>query len=472
VPPNAAGVGTLMRTVRRVRVGLLCAVAVSFACVPAVASGRNSLGLLVSLRSGSGRPVSYFRLHARAGERLNAGRIVLANDSARPLRVVLDRVDAQTINTLGSTYRLAGAQTHGSTRWLRLSMHDVTLDPGGQASVAVAVNVSRAAKPEDYLSGVSIEVPARFSSTRTRGTSVLSSERIAIGVEILLPGRRHPLLQFTGARVERQPAGLTFLLDARNPGNSILQATHGWARVTRAGRLVAHAAIGPGTFVTGTAIAFPVAAPGQTPTPGTTYQVAALLRYHGGTARLNTTVTFGRAAAVVQQHYGGPAVPQPVPWWRSWQALVLAGSVLLCCVGLALVFVVFRRRRRSRTPAAAIAALDRALASAAARGEPLSIIALTLAQAATAREIAPAIRPRLRRADHVHELAPNQLLIISPATNQRSATALCSDLRDRLGAYPHSDRLAVSIATATTDQPISATQLLDQLAEPALLTPA
>ena len=473
MPPNASGGGSLMRAARYACAGLLCTMLAWLTVSPTFAATPGSFGLAVALRPVSGRAASYFKLRARAGHVETVGRIVLVNDSTQRMRVVLDEVDAQTISTLGSTYLLPGTPTHGSTRWLRLSHRHITLDPGGQASVTVAVNVSRAAKPGDYLSGISIAIRGRnFSSTPTRGISVVSDERYAIGVELLLPGPRHPLLRFTGARVEREPAGLSFLLDARNPGNSILQGTHGWARITRAGRGIAHIAIGPGTFVTGTAISIRVAAPGQTPTPGTTYQVAALLRYHGGTARLNTTVTFGRAAAVEQYHYGGPALPKPVPWWRSWQTLLIAGSGLLCCAGLALALLGRARRRRSHTPAAALAALERALTAARDHGEPLSIIVLTLGGSGSLRQLATAVGPRLRHADTLHELEPDRLLVIARATSQRTAGAISDDLREFLATHPTGDPGAIKIATATTDQPITATKLLERLAVVPIATPA
>jgi hypothetical protein len=464
-----------MRTARYARVGLSCATLAWLTASPTASAAvpAGQFGLVVALRPASGGAASYFKLHARAGQHLTVGRIVLVNDSAQRMRVVLDEVDAQTISTLGSTYLLPGTPMRGSTRWLRLSRRHVTLDPGSQASVTVAAKVSPIAKAGDYLSGVSIEVPSRkFASTPTRGVSILSSERYAIGVELVLPGPRHPLVRFTGARVERQPAGLRFLLLARNSGNSILQDTHGWARITRADRLIAHVSIGPGTFVTGTAIAFPVAAAGQTPTPGTTYQIAALVRYHGGIARLNTTVTFARSAAVEQHRYGGPPVPRPVPWWRSWQALLIAGGAILSAAGLALVLLLVARRRRSRTPAAALIQLDRALIAAHQNSEQLSIIVLTLTTGGSLRQLASAVGPRMRRADNVYELAGDRLLIISPATSERAASALSSDLGEVLATHPGHDPSSIEITTATTDQPISATELLGQLAPPAVPSPA
>jgi hypothetical protein len=325
---------------------------VTLACVLACAPGAqasSSLGLVVSLRPTSGLSVSYFKLQARAGRQVLAGQIVLANHTARSMRVVLDPVDAQTTSTLGSAYLLPGAREHSSTRWVRLSRRRVTLGANRQAAVTIAVAVSRTAKPGDYLSGISIEVPQRhFTATPAHRISIVSTERYAIGLEVSLPGARHPLIRFTGARVAREPAGLSFLLLAHNPGNVILQGVHGWARIAQGRRLVARVPIGPGTFVTDTAIAFPVRALRETPRQGAVYRITALMRYPGGVARLATNVTFGRQAALAQQRYDGPAASHPATWWR-W---LLLGAVALAAYTAGLLLMTRRRatRRLGSTP--------------------------------------------------------------------------------------------------------------------------
>lgn len=174
------------------------------------------------------------------------------------------------------------------------------------------------------------------------GVAIASVDRYAIGVETSLPGARDPAIRFTGARVEREPAGLTFLLDARNTGNVILQGVHGWVQVTRGARTILSRAIEAGTFVTNTGIAYPVPAFGQAPAEGTRYRLRAWLRYPGGIARLNTAVTFGHRQAVIQQRYGGPHVKgSGTAWWK----IALAVAVIL----YALATTVMLLRRRART---------------------------------------------------------------------------------------------------------------------------
>lgn len=439
---------------------LVSALAGVVACMSA-AQAHGSFGLVISLNPSSGLPANYFKLRVRAGQDVTAGQIVLTNRTARRMRIVLDPVDAQTTSTLGSAYLLPGTRVHGSTRWIRLARRSVTLGPGREAAVTVDVSVSRSAKPGDYLAGISIEVPQQrsTSSRPARRVSIASTERFAIGLEASLPGARHPLILFTGARAAREPAGLSFLLLAHNPGNVILQGVHGWARITSSPGdhrpVIARARIGPGTFVTNTAIAFPVSAPHQTPSQGAVYNIIAVMRYRGGVAWLRTSVSFGHRAALAQQHYGGPAAPRPARWWL-WPLIVAIAFAV--CIGALLLLA---RRRRPLNKSSTLELLERALRAAREHGEPVSITLLVPAsQTLTTRKIAAAIRPRLRRADRAGDLGPDGLLIVSGDMGARAAEALRADLHEFLARQPRLSDEAITITSATAEQPTNATELL------------
>ncbi len=310
------------------------------------ARAASTPGLIVLPIPASGPAFNYFKLTAQHGHATKAGTIGLRNPSARPMRVVLDPVEGETIDTLGSTYAPPGSKANGPARWLRVTPRAVTLAPGQTVVVPVSVSVPRTAQPGDYLSGVSVEaLDQQAQSAKRHGVSIASVERYAIGVETSLPGARHPAIGFTGAELQRQPAGLAFLLDARNTGNVILQGVHGGVRVTRAGRTILSRVIEPGTFVTDTRIAYPVPAFGQTPPQGTRYRITAWLTYPGGTARLDTTVTFGHRQAVIQQQYGGPRASGGggIAWWK----IALAAAVIL----YALTTTILLLRRRARPSA-------------------------------------------------------------------------------------------------------------------------
>lgn len=303
-------------------------------------------GLVVVPRPTAQPGFSYFKVQARPGSSAQPGTIELRNPTSKRLRVVLAPVDGETLGTLGSAYAPPGSRAHGSTLWLHVSRQPITLPPGASVAVQISLRVPAAVEPGDYLSGVSVEaLDQRASSVAKKGLSIASVSRYAIGVEVSVPGPRHPLIQFTGAEIQRQPAGLTFSLKARNPGNTILQGVHGWVRITRGARVVVSRPIEAGTFVTHSSIGYPVTAFQQAPTPGTRYRIVAWMRYAGGIARLDTNVTFGhREAAIARQYAHGPApAGGGTPWWEIAGAV----AVILYALGTTILLLL---RRRAREP--------------------------------------------------------------------------------------------------------------------------
>jgi len=396
----------------------------SCAALPAEAAASASLIVIPS--PASGPSLSYFKLSLAQGGLAHAGTISLRNPTRRRLRVALDPVAGRTIDTLGSTYGLRGSDARGPAGWVRLGRRRLTLAPGETVAVPVSVLVPGTARAGDYLSGVAVEqLGQQAQSSSRRGVSVASVARYAIGVETSLPGPRHPLIQFTGARLERQPAGLAFLLEARNPGNVILQNVVGRALITTGSRVVRRVPLGPGTFVTGTSIAYPILAPRERPRQGTVYRVRAYLRYAGGVARLDTLVRFGRADALRQQLYGGPkaSASSGLPGWLVALLSVLGAALL----SLAVVLLVRRRRRGERSP---VRTIDAALRAARESGEPLSLISVSLAaNGAAPRKLVPVLRSRLRHSDRLCRLDAQRFVVVAEGTDLQTADALAADLR-------------------------------------------
>jgi hypothetical protein len=418
--------------------------------------------MTVGVHPSSGITSSYFTLSGRPGRLVQAGTLELNNRRNRSVTVSLDPVGALTASTLGSAYRVATPSTSGQARWIVLPRRRVVLQPRGKLLVPVGIRTPVGAAAGDYLSGISVEALGNARQARMHGNIAISSvQRYAVGVFVKVPGPRHPLIRFTGASVDREPAGLTFYARARNGGNTILQNVRGYLLVTRGRRTVARATIGPGTFVTGTSIAYPLLAPRQEPSEGAVFRVRGLMRYGGGVARLDTNVRFGHASAQRQQDFGGPPVVDPrssgVPW--AVLAAVIAGIAVF--VGLVLLLL---RSRRPRGQRAALRAIESALSTSRATREPLSLVRVSDPAGKTrARRLAAAARPRLRGTDRLYRLGRSELLVIAPDTPVEAGELLSSDIERHLSRAAGLDGIETCVLQARGSS--RAAELVERLRE-------
>jgi hypothetical protein len=414
--------------------------------------------MTVELHQPSGAPLSYFNLSAHPGQRATAGSLEVRNRTGKRITVLLDPIDAQTASTLGSAYSVRGLSRHGPARWTRLAKRRVVIRPRGRTNVAVNVLPPGGAGPGDYLSGIGVQAVEKRSEAKVRSNVAISSiQRYAVGLEVNLPGPRHPLIRLTGARIKRDPAGVAFYISGRNAGNVILQNVRGWALITQGDRQVERIPIGPGTFVTGTSIAYPIPTPDERPHQGNGYRVRALMRYQGGVARLDTLVRFGHAAAVRQQAFGGPKASSEggsFPWW-------LAASVGLAILNILIAIYLWRQRRRlgARSPQRT---LEEALAGARNSGVPLSVIMVAVGGGDASRRVASVVRSRLRPTDRLCRLDDRGFLVVAPDTDAEAAGVLAADLQrhiDRDQGGSNGVRTEVHAA----DEQATAAELLDRV---------
>jgi hypothetical protein len=404
---------------------VVIAAAIAAAFAPCAAAAPTP-AITVAVHSASGAPNSYFVLSGRPGGAARAGTLEIDNRRSKRVVVRLDPVGALTASTLGSAYTTPGSAISKQAAWMRLPTRRVVIGPRGHVTVPVSISVPPGTAPGDYLSGVSVEALGQRNQTRVRGNIAVSSvQRYAVGLLVDLPGPRRPLIQITSARIAREPAGLSFYLHARNAGNAILKDVRGWVLITRGRRVVARTKIGPGTFVTGTSIDYPVLVPREQPREGASYRVRALMRYHGGIARFDNQVSFGHRAAQAQQDFGGRPLSDGRSGIPVWLVVVAFGVTAL--VGL-LALLLFLRRRRTSGPLVALRALEAALA--ATEGEPLSLVRIVDVYDWTpARKLAGAVRSRLRPADALYRLSKYELLVILPGTHADAAEILYADVR-------------------------------------------
>jgi hypothetical protein len=423
--------------------------------VAAPAASAQSPTVIVKVHQRSGLVSPYFQLGAARGHTVNAGSLEIVNPAPRAVTVRIDPVDAITTDTLGSAYGQTNSALSGAATWLRVGHRVIVVAPHARRSVPVSVAVPATANPGDYLGGVAVEALGQSRTERVgRGVTIGETDRYAIGVEVKLPGARHPAVHFTGASVGREPSGLVFHVNAGNTGNVILKNVHGWVRITQGNRSVATVKVAPGTFVSGTAISYPVAALREQPAPGTTYRVQAALFYTGAVARLDTKVAFSHAAAAKQQNYGGRKLPKSVSVWR-W--LLFA---ILLLVLIASARKVQQRRRRPLDRPEGMRMLDGLLGPDGDR--PVSIALLTANRRHNA-VIAKAIRPQLRRGDRVCDLGRHGLLVICRATERPTANALARAFEHQFAKHPLLASVPIEISLATANKATTAEKLVNRV---------
>ncbi|MEA2451243.1 MAG: hypothetical protein QOG63_3175 [Thermoleophilaceae bacterium] len=405
------------------------AAAIAAAFAPsATAAASAAPAVTVAVHPASGPSTSYFTLSSPAGGTATAGTLELDNRRKRRAVVRIDPVAALTASTLGSAYGVAGSAISQQAAWMGLPTRRLVLAPRATVRLPITVAVPRGVAGGDYLSGISVEALGQHHEARMRGNIAVSSiQRYAVGMLVKVPGPRTPLIRITSARIAREPAGLTFYLHARNSGNAILQNVRGRLLITRGRRTVARAPLGPGTFVTGTSIDYPLLVAREQPREGASYRVRAVMRYHGGIARFDNKVRFNHTAAQAQQDFGGrPATDGRSGGISTW--LVMASGALVAMFVLVALFLFFRRRR-TPGPRAARRAIDAALAAAAAERQPLSLVRIVDSSRETqAGDLAKAVRARMRPADTLYRIGKFELLVILPATNWDAARVVYSDL--------------------------------------------
>jgi len=439
------------------------ALALASAALAAGAPLAPAPPVAVALHQRSGQPLSYFRLGAHPGRSARVGTLELRNLKVRTITVLLDPLGAVTASTLGSAYQLRGIAIRAPAAWTELPVRRVVLGPRRSATVPISVAPPSSAAPGDYLSGIGVQVLMPVTSKLGHGNVGISSvERYAIGLELRLPGPRNPLIRFSGAQVVRDPSGLSFSLFARNLGNVILQNVSGSALITSGQKVVARASIGPGTFVTGTSIAYPIPAPGEHPAEGTVYRVRAVMRYAGGVARLDVRVRFGHRQALRQAAFdrGAPAVPRSgrfpvVPVMLG----LLAGLGTLGTLGWRLT--PRRRGGMLRSPERTLEAL---LAGARASGEPLSMIVVSSELPSGSRvDLAALLRPRLRVSDRLSRIDEHRYVVFAPDTDSDTAAAIAADLRRRIERSDDAPAGHFEVHVETADSDANAEALLERI---------
>ncbi len=410
--------------------------------------------MTVTVEQPTGSTGNYFEVTAAAGQTAAAGNLMLKNQTGDQITVLLDPVQGLTASTLGSAYGLRGSKQSGSSGWVVLGSRRVTLGPHAGTQVPVSVRVPGGAGPGEYLAGVGVQPAGPGQNVQLKGNVAISQvERYAVGVLTRIPGPLHPAIKLTGVGLSREPSGVTFQIRGRNTGNEILKNVHGVATISQDGDQVARRKLGPGTFVTGTSIAYPLLVPSLRPSAGTAYRVQALLRYPGGVARIDRVVHFGEIDARRQAAYGGPQVNAGGGSNKLIPIIILA---LLLIAG-ALAVLRLRRRRLGCGEAALRRALPGEISRAQESGEPLSVTLVPVDNGHRPAKLAAGVRESLRPRDRLFHL-DSGLIVVSPSTTPESGEMLAADIRRNLARGGFDGGAVIPITSAAES---SAAELLE-----------
>ena len=382
----------------------------------------------LSVQTASGASGSYFDLTARPGARTYAGTLELRSTVSHPVTVLVDPVGSLTASTLGSAYKLRGTAATGSAIWSSVGPRRIVIGPLATQVIPVSVAVPEGTRAGDYLSGISVQALTKPRTQRVKSNVAIASvQRYAVGLLVRVPGPRTPLIQLTQAIVKREPAGTTFYVFGRNAGNAVLQNVNGNVLITRGDRVVARTHVGPGTFVSGTSIAYPVLVRGEQPHEGTAYRVRATMHYGPRVARLDQYVRFGHRDAVRQQEFGGPKAGGGSS--GIWGKVLLIAVLALVALGLIGLFALLRRRRGGLRHADE-RLVERAIADAASKDEPLTALLVSTGEGSEPDAVvARMLGERVRHSDAVLRVPGRSLLVLAHGTDLGAAAGLAAESR-------------------------------------------
>ena len=286
----------------------------------------------------------YFRYTLARGRRAR-GTVRLVSTSRRTVHVLLQATDVGTAATGGLDYGASPSQA--TDRLLRLSRQGVRLDPGATVDVAFTATAPPSAGPGDRFAGIVAlnrdQVRAARRGSRRKGFSLRFLPRLAIAVQVTLPGPATRELKVGNAGIDVTPSSTDITLLLRNTGNKLIKRTGGRLAISQDGRVLVRRRVEISAFVPATTLSYRVPLVGR-PAEGT-YRVRGILRpQRGAPVTVDETVSFGKTAAGEFKRETGREATRSGP-----SVLLLAGLAAALAVVLALVVALVRARRQLAT---------------------------------------------------------------------------------------------------------------------------
>lgn len=284
---------------------------------------------------------SYFR-YRLAGGRSARGTVRLVSSSRQVLHVVLQAADVGTAATGGLEYGASDSSAAGS--WLKLARHGVRLAPGATVDVAFTTTAPPTARPGDHFVGIvalnRAQVRAARRNSRREGFSLRFLPRLAIALQVTVPGKATRELKVDNAAIDVTPSSTDITLLLLNTGNKLIKRTRGRLAISQNGSVLVRRGVTIDVFVPTTKLLYRIPLVGR-PAEGS-YRVKGVLRPEGGApVRVDETVSFGSKASGEFKRETGREATKSGP-----SALLIGAFIGALVVVLLLAAALIRTRKR------------------------------------------------------------------------------------------------------------------------------
>jgi hypothetical protein len=196
---------------------------------------------------------SYFVFDTRPRGSVH-GTLRLVNVTPGEKTILVRPVDVSTAATGGLQY--GNGAPSGEGRWLTLAVRRARLSGAGSASVPFSVRVPAGAAAGEHFMGI-IAVDRRVFSRPAEGHGPIRLRlipRLAMTIEVRLPGPRTVALAAGASKVVVAPSGASLALAITNPGNTLVPSSTGTITVSQGARTLFTHGIELAAFVPKTAI--------------------------------------------------------------------------------------------------------------------------------------------------------------------------------------------------------------------------
>ena len=328
----------------RMTAATVFAAAVSCAAAPSVLAARegSQFGYAISAVGFN----SYFIFNSHPGGSVH-GTLRVVSLTPEVKTILLNPADVSTAAAGGLQYGNPPAHSEGS--WLKLAVRSVRLSGNGSVTVPFTAAVPEDAPSGDHFLGITA-VDRRAMTGAVTGNGPIRLRlipRLAMTVQIRLPGPRVTAMSVGRAWIAVAPSGASLALGISNPGNRLIGPATGRITVSRGATPLFSQEVDLGPFVPRTAVAYHIPWEG-TPAQGTYRVKGEIIPSHARPVAIDRTVTFGTSAIrQFRQQTGRPATEAP----SAPLALeILLGLAIAAAAGFGFAYARVRNQASNTPP--------------------------------------------------------------------------------------------------------------------------